>query len=101
MERDLGVLVGSRLSRSQQGAQVAKKANGSLAWVSNGVGSGSRAGIGPLWAPRSQQDMEGLERGQRRAARLGRGLQNKSPEERLRELGTSNTGFSPARPDTP
>jgi len=47
-EKALGVLVGSRLSRSQQCAQVAKKANAILAWVSNGVASGSRAGIGPL-----------------------------------------------------
>jgi len=86
-EKALGVLGDSRLNRSQQCAQVAKKANGSLAWVSNGVASGSRAGIGPLWAPHSQQDMKGLERGQRRAARLGRGLENKSAEERLRELG--------------
>jgi len=101
VEKDLGVLVNSRLSRSQQCAQVAKKANAVLAWVSNGVGSGSRAGIGPLcsalvrpcleccaqlWAPHSKKDMEGLESVQRRAARLGRGLENKSDKEQVRQL---------------
>jgi len=40
-----------------------------------------------LWAPHSKKDLEGLEHGQSRAARLGRDLENKSAGERLRELG--------------
>jgi len=101
-KKDLGVLVDEKLGMSRQCVLTAHKANCIMGCIKRSVDSRLREATLPLcsalmrphleycvqlWSPQHRKDMDLLERVQRSAIKMIRGLEHRSCEDRLRELG--------------
>ncbi|KAE8610529.1 hypothetical protein XENTR_v10012157 [Xenopus tropicalis] len=102
MEKDLGVFVDNKLSNSRQCHSVATKANKVLSCIKKGIDSRDENIFLPLyrslvrprleyavqfWAPVLKKDINELERVQRRATKLVKGMEDLNYEVRLSRLG--------------
>ena len=101
-EKDMGVLVNNTVAMSKQCSLVAKKASGIMECIKKSVANRMKKVILPLcsalvrphlehcvqfWALQFMRNREHLERVQRRATKMTRGLEHLLYEERLRDLG--------------